>query len=550
MTSKKTQVFGPTTWVKGDRGLMRTHTTDMPKLINMRVHPNGYLGPRPRWLMSSVALTLASYSGVETFGADFHIGSSSVQAEQANSGFVVIKNGVVEFHKLDGTLFAEEAGVSTTPIVLLTTIPQYVDNETVIYGGNVITLGVEGSNIVPYIRNADASAAANTAFFSGSGTTRFSLGVAHQGRAFYIGYHSSSETIQDPEGSGGGEATTVYAHKNRLWYSDPYDYATFTNDSQFIDFPFEIFGVFSIGASLFIWGPYGDWFMLQGRGDPASGTLNYLGRQSRPAGRRYPVLHNNIAYFMSHDHKRMVSFDEGGNFDTTSLAHLGLRDEGKVPLDGSGDAVMWADSILDTILVRGQSNDSTHRHYQNGVWTEEDWTGFSNDYDSTAGRYSTIPTDGYELLTVTDQVTGITLDAFFRPTYLDHLAQTPSGETEAETDMVGTVKLPLIVDPQQTLRINRVLVDIEGERQTGEASPTMTLTIERQDGTTLDLTIGPESDQLTFTEGGGRERRRLQFEPSEMDRFTPRAEIILTDIRRLAIEQVTVEYEIGTTELS
>lgn len=549
---RKAQVFGPTTWIKGDRGLMRAHTTDMPKLINMRVYPNGYLGPRPKWLEQEYDVAFADHSNSQRIGMDFRIGTGGLFGTVSSSGVLVIKSSLMEFYSVaDGTLIAEEDGTSDTPSVSVFTVPQFVDNDTLVYGGNVLTIGVEGSNIEPYLRSDNAATNANTLFYSGSGTTVFATGIAHQGRVYYFGYHSASETIDDPAGSGGTEATTTYRNKNRLWYSDLYDYATFTDDTQFIDFPFDINGAFSIGASLFIWGYYGDWFMLQGRGDPASGTLNYLGRLSRPAAQEYPVLYNRTGYFLSQDQRRLITFDESGDMDIFSLAHLGIADEGRSLVSGSTRYQLVADPIQETLVMSSTDKDELVRGMYNGVWVEEDWSTIDEDYDAVGGlQYSVITSQSYEILTGFDANTDSSADVMFRPTNLDHLAQTPNGETEAETGVVGTVRLPLIVDPQETLRVERVLIDIEGERLTGEANPAMTVTIERQDGTTLDYELGPEADQLDFTAGGGRDKRRLQYQPSDMDRYTPRAEVILTDIERLAIEQVTVEYTLGTTELS
>lgn len=544
----KSQVFGPTTWVKGDRGLLRSHTTDLPKLINMRVHRNGYLGPRPRWVDDSFTVLGSDFGGTVKFVGTLFDTGTTPGSMQVTPGVLVVQTGKMVFYSYaTQASYATEAGVSTSPTsITVDTNVDDLDGGLIALGGNIIFAGVPGSNIVPYLSNTLATTAALTTFHAGLNSITFVDGTLHQGRMFYWGGYQETQSVFDYLGSASLESTTVTIHKNRLWYSDLYDYTAFTDNTQYIDFDFDIQGCMSIGASLFIWGFNGDWYILQGRSDPAAGTLNYLGKFRIPPIDVRPVLMNNKAYFPSIDHKTIVTFDEGGNIDEDSLLYLGLTDEGISVLNGTSGVKMHADSVLNTMLVLGGNVNDTHRHWQDGVWTEEDWTELPSGEIANAAQISSLTIWNYEILVTTD---GTDYEIYRRQTNLDHLGQTSPSDTEAETDMVGTVKLPLIVDPRETLRVQRVIVDIEGERRTGESNPTMSCAVERQDGTSLTYTLGPESTELDFTENGGRSRRRLVFTPSDMDVFTPRAEIQLTNIRRCAIEQVTVDYEEGVREV-
>ncbi len=210
----------------------------------------------------------------------------------------------------------------------------------------------------------DVQAAIVSAFSLLAASSRRMKGsCVHQGRAFYWGEHDDTTPIFLP---------------NRIYYSDAYAYATFSSATQFFDVDGEIQGAVSLGANLLIWTVNGEWFVLQGRGDPANGTLNSLGKGRIPGNLKRPARFDRRGIFLASDITCMASVGEGGGIDDTTLEHIAFSGASKAYEDSGVNRVAAANSLENAVLQLGDDvNGPTAFHLANGAWTEETWADLS-----------------------------------------------------------------------------------------------------------------------------------------------------------------------------
>ena len=545
---KKT--FGPTTWVLGDRGLLEPHATSQAKLINLRVHPNGYLVPRQPWQDGDISFFSADFPAATT---SFQAGWYDIGDGSYTTGVLAVSPTDISFQTLDGTQIAAKNGVGGLPTTMVKNAWTW-KAEGHQWGFNewILTLKVPGTNIVPYVDTVDAKTDLLATIFGGLNSIEVYGSVLHQSRAFYWGAYVETSNVFDYAGSAALEATTSRTRKNELWYSDPNDYGTFTDETQFLRFDFDIAGAFSIGSSLFVWGDNGDWWVLQGRGDPEDGTFNYLGRFRIPAIGQQPVLMGDTGIFISSDDLTIVTFNEQGEFDQTGQQIYGLDNTATRYASSADMTQQTSSSVMNTVLIgdsQARNNGVIHRHRWNGIWTEENWdtlpiTAITEDYEILS-----LPEENMEILLVRNFGTG-NWEAFQRSASVDiHVA---SSNDPYETDMTSEIHLPLIVDPSDMVRVERVVIDITASNPSGVNDPTASVAVTMGSNIDHAFQMGPitaiDQDILDGSATEPPPLTRLEFTPTGMQPFTHRAEVKITDMRYVSVEQVTVHYSVDGGE--
>lgn len=505
MTQYKLITHGPDTWAKGTRGLLNGHATDKPRIVDARMYRDGSLGPRPRWTLGGTV----DLSGVDGgFPGTVRVGP----VNDTVSRFMAISTGGVEAY--------DETGAPTVS----GTVPgandwgiagpwNEIDTNTYLVGHILIEVG-SGAITTQSVANT-----LYTTFASGIFLNRPPLAVkqsgysmVHQGRAFYWGLD-------------------LVANTNRLYYSDPYDYITFSEDglggtTQFFDVDGEVGGCISINSNLFIWTTSGEWFVLQGRGNPANGTLNSIGPGRIPSN--WPARIDNGAVFLASDLTTIVNIGSGGQMDDISLAYLGDR---KVP---TFEPVIrtTTDSIVNSILV--PTTQDTVRSNHNGVWTEEDLP-----FTISTVNSELIANEGAALELFIENPSGSDFDVYYRESMLD----APQAGSAFESP-VSKLTLPRVVVPGAQLRIRRVVVDVR-TYDTTDPAPTLSVEVRDGDNNTLPMITGPGDTPFA----GILDEEATYEIVATMDppNFTHFSDIEI-DFTGLVIERVYVEMELNGDE--
>jgi hypothetical protein len=350
MSTMKVAGFGREVWMKGDRGTLHPSNTDLPGLTNVRVYRDGSLGPRPRWTYDSITNTLNINARI--WPARYRYGNGYGPGVD---GFVAVNEAELFFYQWGNAAdrpYAEYTGGTAPGVAVGSRYVQVDDTRWIVEDKLIDLTGPVGSPKT--ISLTDINTALDAAF-AGGGTIPIEGATQHLGRTFYWGSILT-----------GG---TTYSARNRLWYSDAYAPTTFTSSTQYLDFDGgTIEGAVSVGNNLFVWTSAAEWFVIQGRGNPANATVSLIGPGRRPILGRPPARLDNSAVFFSSDLLALIVLTEDGTMDEVTLAHLGARTA--APAFGTLAAQAWlgpvADGEVNSIILPMEG--ATARSMHNGVW--------------------------------------------------------------------------------------------------------------------------------------------------------------------------------------
>jgi len=508
--------YGPETWSKGHRGLLGAHATDKPGLHNVRMAKDGSLLPRPPWEYQDDFSVPFIPGGVAVWGDEIVVAEIDFDAS----------NRFVSMYDTDADKVRQGTMDRNAPSGI-GGVPTLIDDGTLFWGSYVFTKDGGGGVVVfadTYSGVAmgvdDARDSLIPTFYTGADTWNFRGSALHQSRAFYFGTYQPAVVIGAYDDQ-----------SNRIWYSDAHDYTNFSDDTQFFEVDGAVAGMISIRSNLFIWTEEGQWYVLQGRGDPADGTLNDLGPGRVPAAGRYPRVIDNSAIFLSSDETTICSLSATGTIDDTTLGHLGASSVAQPSLLSGGNEPLSpvTDSFANTILVPDLENVRANYH---GVWTQETWL---DELIPDTGGWMTVGSDyrgAQEIAAVRSGVPNYLV--YTRPIHNDR----PHDNVVVDNHL-STVVLPRVVMPGAQLRIVRLHIDVRTWSAT-DPLPFMEVTITDGDNNVNSTNVGPDLDIFT---GVGEGEESLQvLVTSGLDAFTHFADVSI-DFRGLAIERVLLVSE-------
>lgn len=540
MSEKRLLTHGKELWQRGTRGVLSPDHTDRAALIDMRQYPDGGLGPRPRWKRYGQT----AVGGARRYGS---APDDALQFMQQNVlgteryGLLVVGGTETNFHWLQ-----QAVGVPPVHQSLLTPVsaPRTASRENThfitriasqswLIDGQVFTLDGLDFNTIGV---ADCVGALTVRFGLTGLVFALTGSAVHQGRAFFSGRALSAL---------GGGVTGA----NRVYYSDAQDFAVFTSASQFFDVDGTISGLASTGNNLLIWTRDGTWYVLQGRGNPANGTLTKLGRGPVP----HPLsvsanLRDTLVYQREGLHG-MVMVGPGGALEDGAAAHLAFE---AAPISYTRPiAGAVASSRHAVLLVPGDYGDPTQLkspgpprafHMNAGSWASETWSGFAG--LSGEDRRFQVGLDedlGTEALFVWNQA-GPGWEVYTRPMTVSAPPADVVGDPYAE-DPAGQVELPRISEPDSQSRVLRVIADVRYWSGTGYGAPSMGVRVLDGRGDTTALIQGPAAAALASLPAASGASVRLVYTPDAMLPYTHLSDVSLFDIRNIVVDRVTVEVE-------
>lgn len=508
MSSRQRVSFGDETWSLGTRGRESRWVSKRPVISNMRWSKRQLLEPRARWrtgIVSTDISTAAHAAGtLHPLTDGIFMGQDAYSWDAPAS----VTDHTLTPIATTGTLTSAVEAIPTTPLSVGADDGVLVLDRTIRSG-------------FPY----SFSTGFTTDVTTHVGSAWTPLGTAiHQGRLFGFG---------NP-------------NPNRIWYSDAYDYLNVASASQFFDVDGTIGGIVSSGSMLLIWTVNGDWYMLQGRGDPSLGTINYIGTGKVPSYQYGLAQVDNGFIFSSRDHSGLVFMSNGGAQDDTSLAHLGYStvSQGFQALSSYLHAAPHSSGILDVITGPVRA-DGSHLISYNKVWSEDRYFG---SFDLPADTILFVDENtGRECAAIPPGASGSGNWELYSRNFFDGAADSDSDAGLAEGAVNGYIETPLISVPDKLVRVERVYIDVQGLGSTisGGSPPAPSLTVKSQGQTTTTLTLGPGATPLTskFTLGAGDDVRLVATPgPTPYERGF---NIVLADIRGLRIERVTVDLSIS-----
>lgn len=503
--------FGPDTWAKGTRGLTGAHATDMPKLQDCMLYRDGSLGPRPKWQTKLLTETDADFPSDETlfFACPFRY------IDTYYPGFIFIGPNQINWYDEAGTLFAQRSGAgSGVPGVTTRSKVTRIDTENWLVDNRVITLYDPGVSFVPH------TIGAATVDLSVFGTINVYGSTIHQGRSFFWGLDVSFG---------------FQRYRNRVWYSDAYDYDLASSALQYFDVDGNIAGLVSLGSTLAIWTEQGDWYALQGVGNPANATLSKIGPQRIPPKLSQATRVDQTALFYSSDGMVMCTMDLGGEVDDLSLERLGINRSAYNYSESGTTPRMSANSLLNTITAPKSPLHNVLAS-ANGVWYEEQWG------MTTYGIEPQVSSDANERVQwVAIYDSGLSGWGVFKREMTIDQPEDPTGFAETLT---STITLPRITMPDATLRVTQVVLDI---RSYSPDTPAPVVSVSVADGHNVvtAMTTGPAVPPFSGVLGAygqGRSHRIAAFvEPLSFTHFSD----IAVSFSGLVIERISVEYQVS-----
>jgi len=289
------------------------------------------------------------------------------------------------------------------------------------------------------------------------------------------------------------------------------------------------------------------WYLLQGRGDPALGTLTPLGPGKIPAQLRQPVTWDNKAYFLSKDQEAICILHPDGRIDDSSLAHLSeIGYEGTGAVEAYGLVNPAVSSKFNTILQVADTNPIRTYEYANDVWTEGVYT-LTGTYPVRVGS---LPDDNAQYFATWDGANwlvhyreGTTQSS--QPNYT-----TTSWADHEEVSSQGILQLPRLFDPTRQVRIKRVILDGWTWEPAGHglstqfSPPVLAVVAIKPDTAEHNFTLGPSTTPLSGQSSGTQEHIRVVATPGDMLPFLSYYDMAIR-FEGMALEAVTVEFEIS-----
>lgn len=375
---RETIHYGPEVWRGGSRGHLDRWVTPLPRLVNLQVYRSGMLGPRPGWKHQSTYETSAS--GVNTAGRR---GAAFIFYEDPQTSFtemiLALENpdntSLDKFHQASLAGYTPASGGSW----LATKWGPLDDKLDIVdapYGGSVDS---PPTSIARYGHTSTGASYAKTHRFqhrsyrwtvdsSGvSGGTLLDPTHSHSA-------HSASYKFQWPKVERARIHQSRMLHyanpeyPRRIAYSDPVDFSGYSSAAQYFDLDHEVIGSVSVGSSLYLWCRTNDWYVLQGRGNPADGTLTYLGKGPAPRGDGFYAMDQDVCYFLDPARNGLVAVSQQG-IETNNVSHLANPDSFDYPLRAVASARRNA------LILPNYCTDNYIRGIEriNDVWTEVDY---------------------------------------------------------------------------------------------------------------------------------------------------------------------------------
>ena len=550
MPERQQITFGSDTWALGSRGKAGSfRNPGLPMIRNLRMLNNGSLVVRPAWFRWGWFPASESYLNIEGHDSStysffaFHYYRSGVLTQLPQEAVTIMDEGGVKvFDRANITSPLTEFYSDTS--LDAQAIQQFgfgnldpLSRYDILLQGNFIRAQGVGAN------DGAASSgriAISPAFIPGPSSFAFVGSTFHQGRAFYWGIEFET-----------ADGTSI--RENRIWYSDPYAYTTFSQSTQYFDVDGEVRGAVSIGPNLIIWTVEGNWFVLQGRGDPARGVKHTKGKHRIPNLDDQPARFGDIALFNSSDFDVVCIIDRDGNIDSETLARFGGPELDVQPptVNTKRRSPPASSPLQDAITVPLQTlGDAIH--LSRGVWVEETWdiTGITLIDRDHIRSHSERNQEWF--IHPVEPVTDTWEHQLY---YRDTIANKPSkyedvaGSQPAET-VDGELWLPRVWDSDFDSRITQVTVDARYWKDTVSSETYDTLNLEMRavdsEGATHVMTVGQETTTISGLPDADRGAVRITATPADDDGlpFVSWTEVQLFNIRSFAIEQVMVEYEI------
>lgn len=518
MSERKAVTFDAQTWQLGDRGILSPGATRKPQIENLHLLPDGRLTPVPWYKDNSVQLEATATVTSRVFGAVYDYGRTGSYED----GLLVVDKNEIEFYRLDDDFSGRYAyNTAGVPDVNATSWVSRIDPTYWIVHDYLIECAGPAPATPKTIARSDIGAAIDTAFtvtFSATGN------AVHQGRGFFWG----------PDVTGGTNSKLNY-----IYYSDAHSYATFASSSQFFQVDGLVAGALSLGPNLVIWTAEGRWYVLQGRGNPANATLNYVGVQRIPPEGYQPAVRDNIAIFPSADGVSMCMVDSTGRVDDDTLKHLGNVSPSSFR---TVNVQPYANSIFNYTAIPLGTSDGTAYHELEGIW-------YKTELEPTlSGAYRTmVSQDPVEVINMWN--TGDARWDIYRRDLTDNdlvidvsNGSFASGWFDTSPAILG---LPRISEPDKQVRITKIVLDCltyGTTSSTNKPQPEVTCEVIDGDDNTLSTTVGPGTglDEA----GSGTTKNRFVFTMGPHP-FTHSADIYFNDMQGITVEQVFVEYEVS-----
>ena len=516
--------FGPETWRKGHRGKLLPHATDKPFLENLQQWTNGHLGPRPWWQDTPVQLSALITQNARIIGANYSYGQTGGQGEP---GILAVGSSEVEFYRESdnyATVYANNA--TGVPNVHKNSWVTQIDTfNWLVHDSLVLSAGPAPA--VPKTITVTSLATAVDSRFGGGAAIQTVGSTVHQGRSFIWGGMLSGSTV---------------SAENRIYYSDAYAYTTFTSATQFFDVDGSVQGCMSLGSNLVIWTQEGRWYVLQGRGDPSLGTLNFVGFQRIPPPDMQPAHQDGSGVFLSADGNAICQVNGSGAVDDTSLLYLGPNANPGGYIDLRDIPSPESSSLYNFTMVP-TSNTEMLVQYE-GVWyREKNVVAVFDDH-----QRGIQPQTGRLLLMEWNTATS-RWDVFFRTPVLTGLDEDSLGNAFVagfyETS-AAQLYLPRLSDPTKQIRVKRIVIDGQTWSGNGLFSPGAAVSVVVYDGKEGDATmvLGPESTPLA-SQPSRVAPVRIVATPPDMMPYTSFSDIKLENMKGIAIQTITVEVEIS-----
>lgn len=521
MADRKTISFDAGTWLKGTRGQVATAASDgRPSLVNMRLYPDGGLGPRPRWRRwGNTASGGAIFYGDTNQGhVQFVRFTTSTPSLIDQRGLVVVGSSNTRGHYISGGSHQTLSNIATVTAQGGPFIDRITDTQWMMNGLYIVTNGNTNISVT------SAQAALATRFGLTAADFRLTGQAIHQGRSYFSGPSIPALSVHS------------ITAPNRVYYSDANAYATFTSATQFFDVDGYIQGMASTGNNLLIWTREGIWYVLQGRGNPANGTLTKLGPGQVP--HKYndgttPNLRDNLLFSRS-GRNGLVSVGSGGGMDDAALAHLafvGTADSTNYSVRGA------ASGRHGTAIIPDQNTAMAAYVLNRGSWSYETW-GMSSQNASYAGMDEDEAEEALFLY-----VSGSGWAVYRRPMFITAPEAAISGDAFAETP-TGIVRLPRIMDPMQDTKITRVIIDARYWKGASYDAPDMDVLVGTGfDGPTSTFVQGPSDGLLSGLANESGIEVRLEYTPDGAMPFSHMNDVVIQNITSIVIDKVTVEFE-------
>ena len=524
MSESKNVRFGPETWSKGSRGKVRAHATDKALLENVHVWTDGLLGPRPWWQDNSVTLSanITATSKIVAAISDDDVNGNGY------TGLLAVSTNEVEFYRSDDNYASSWANNATgVATAHRNSWVSQADRFKYLVGDYLIEMEGSGANITATL--ADISTV-----FNASATFGITGSCVHQGRAFYWGSRSL----------GGG----LWA-RNEIFYSDAYDWVVFASTAQQFQVDGAVAGAVSLGQNLVIWTTHGQWYVLQGRGDPATATLNYVGLQRIPPIFQQPAVMDNQAYFMSSDGGALCVVGPNGHVNDKQFLHLGEGTDPSATSSASDYLDPAASSRFNSLVIPLQGDRNYLSSYE-GIWYEEYLSGALYDDKQFTINEETGRNYLIEWNTSTSR-----WDVYYRPvadTNLDSDLASGSFATGFLETTAAEVHLPRIHESTKQVRVRRVIIDGMTWASSSTTKPNAELTVKVTDGKGGDhtLTLGPASQPLSSVPNTSRTPIRITATPNTVLPYTHFSDVWFDAMQGIAIESVTVEAEVSQGPVS